>query len=299
MPLRMGTAEAGGTFYTQGEAIVELFNRGRGEADRCYVETSAASIDNANRLDRGELEFGFMASNWVGKAAEGTAPFTKKIALRMIAPANAGPIFFVTLARSPVRTLDDFRGQRIVLGTEGSGMVQHAHAIFGVLGLPFEAFTPVYLGYQEAADALVNGQVDVLFQPPVPNRMMTELSERADLRVVTYAPGQIERILSQVTYYRPMTLEKDVFRGVNEDMPQLAVVNVLVSHERVPQPAVHDMAKTIVENLETLPRMNLLFRGLRNLFEPLRVDGAPAFEFGGVPLHPGAARAYKESGWIK
>jgi TRAP-type uncharacterized transport system substrate-binding protein len=45
--------------------------------------------------------------------------------------------------------------------------------------------------------------------------------------------------------------------------------------------------------------MNLLFKGLKDLFEPLRSKGAAALEFGGVPLHPGAIRAYREAGWLK
>ena len=100
MALRIGTSEHGGTFFTQGSAFAELFNRGRAETDRCVVQTSDASIHNAKQLDRGELEFGFMASNWIGRAKDATPPFTGKIALRMVAPANAGPMFFVKLAKS-------------------------------------------------------------------------------------------------------------------------------------------------------------------------------------------------------
>jgi TRAP transporter TAXI family solute receptor len=299
MAVRIGTAEADGTFYTQGGAIAELFNRRRPEGERCVVQASAASIDNANRLDRGELEFGFMASNWIGRAKDGTQPFTKRIALRMVAPANAGPIFFVTLAGSHIRTINDFRGKRIVLGVEGSGMVQHAHTIFTALDLSFDTFTPVYLGYSEAADALVAEAVDALFLPPIPNRMMTQLSERVDVRVVGYAPGQIDAILSKGTYYRPVTIEKGAFRGVLDDVPQIAVVNVLVTHERIAEPLVYDMARTVADSLDKLPVMNALFVGLKDLFVPLRSQGAPAFEFGGVPLHPGATRGYQEAGWIK
>ena len=103
MAVRLGTSEYGGTFYTQGSAIAELFNRGRSEPDRCVVQTSDASIHNANLLDQGELEFGFMASNWIGRARDAMPPFTRRIALRMVAPANAGPMFFVKLAGSPSR----------------------------------------------------------------------------------------------------------------------------------------------------------------------------------------------------
>src|SRR4030095_10942162 len=107
MALRLGTSEHGGTFYTQGSAIAELYNCGPSETGRCGVQTSEASIHNANLLERGEVEFGFMASNWIGRAKDATPPFTRKIALRMVAPANAGPMFFVKLARSPIQTIRD------------------------------------------------------------------------------------------------------------------------------------------------------------------------------------------------
>jgi uncharacterized protein len=298
MAVRMGTSEYGGTFYTQGSVFAELYNRGREENDRCVVQTSDASIHNAKQLDAGALEFGFMASNWIGRAKDATPPFTKKIALRMVAPANAGPMFFVKLPGSLIQSVADFTGKRIAIGAKGSGMEQHSHTIFGVLGLSFDSFTPVHMSFTEGAEALIAGRIDAQFQPPIPNKLMTDLSQRADVRVVPYAAGQLERILTQVPFYRSVTMEKGVFRGVIEDVPQLAVINVLVTHERVPEAIVHDMAKAITESLDTLPQMNPLFKGLRNLFEPLRSEGAAAFEFGGVPLHPGAARAYRETGWL-
>ncbi len=94
-------------------------------------------------------------------------------------------------------------------------------------------------------------------------------------------------------------MEKGAFRGVVEQVPQVAVVNVLVTHERVQEETIHDMAKAIVENLDTLPQLNPLFKGLKDLFEPLRTKGAAAFEMGGVALHPGALRAFREAGWLK
>ena len=44
--------------------------------------------------------------------------------------------------------------------------------------------------------------------------------------------------------------------------------------------------------------INPLFDGLGELFQPLKADGAKALEFGGVALHPGAARAYREAGLL-
>jgi hypothetical protein len=295
----MGTSESGGTFYTQGLAIAELFNRSRAGGEQCVVVTSDASIHNAEQLDRGELEFGFMASNWIGRAKNATAPFIKPIAVRMVAPANAGPMCFVKLASSPIRSIADFKGKRVAVGTKGSGMEQHIHTIFDVLGIFFDSFTPVHMGFAEGADALVAGAIDAQFHPPIPNRVLTDLSQRADIRVIPFAPGQLDKVMAQVPFYRPVVMEKNVFRGVVEDVTQVGVINVVVTHERITDEVVRHMAKTIAANLDALPQMNPLFKGLKNLFEPLRIQGAAAFEFGGVALHPGAVKAYREAGWLK
>lgn len=299
MALRIGTSEYGGTFYTQGMVLAELFNRGRSKNDRCEVKTTDASIHNAEQLDRGELEFGFMASNWIGRAKDAMPPFTKRIDIRMVAPANAGPMCFVKLAGASIESVADLAGKRIAIGAKGSGMEQHIRTIFGILGLSFDDFTPVYMGFAEGADALVASAIDVQFHPPIPNKVLTDLSQRADLRVIPFASGQLEEVLSNVPFYRPVVVEKNVFRGVAEDVTQVGVINVVVTHERVAENIVYDMAQAIASNLDALPRINPLFKGLKDLFEPLRTKGVSAFEFGGVPLHPGAAKAYREAGWLK
>ena len=217
----------------------------------------------------------------------------------MVAPANAGPMCFVRLANAPIHSVADFVGKRIAIGTKGSGMEQHIQTIFNVLGISFDRFTPVHMGFAEGANALIAGKIDVQFHPPIPNAVLNDLSQRADIRVIPFGPQQLEKLFAQVPFYRPVTVEKNAFRGVIEDIIQVGVINVIVTHESVAESVVFSMAKTISDNLDKLPQKNPLFKGLKNLFEPLRTQGAAAFEFGGVPLHPGALKAYKEGGWLK
>jgi TRAP transporter TAXI family solute receptor len=206
---------------------------------------------------------------------------------------------FVRLASTPVQSIADFKGKRIAIGAKGSGMEQHVHTIFDVLGIPFDSFTPVHMSFADGADALVNGKIDAQFHPPIPNKVLTDLSQNADIRVVPFAPGQLDKLFAQVPFYRPVVIEKNAFRGVVEDVTQVGVINVIVTHERIPERAVQGMTKAIIDNLDALPAMNPLFKGLKNLFEPLRSRGAAAFEFGGVPLHAGAVKAYEEAGWLR
>jgi hypothetical protein len=62
---------------------------------------------------------------------------------------------------------------------------------------------------------------------------------------------------------------------------------------------VREVAAVVYSAREELPRLNALFNGLAELFEPLRSEGARALEFGGVALHSGALAAYRAAGLLK
>jgi TRAP transporter TAXI family solute receptor len=298
MTTRIGTAERDGTFHSQGQALKVIFDRHPVLQPVSILESSSASIENANRLHAGDVEFGFMASNWIGRAKNGEPPFPQPIDIRMAAPMNAGPLFFITRADSTVRSVADLRGRRVAVGMSTSGMVQHAHNIFRVLGLSFSDFTPVYHDFAAGAEALAAGEVDAQFQCPIPNKVMTELSERAAVRVLPYAPEDLAALMKVVSFYRPVTMRKGAFRGLDSDSAQPAVVNVLATHARMSEAVVHEAIAAVLANTEELGRLNSLFSGLDELFEPLRKQGPAALEFGDVKLHAGALSAYRQAGLL-
>ena len=296
--IRIGTSEAGGTFHTQGLAIAEVA-RAAGVTDTIEVVTSAnATVGNARRLEAGELEFGFMAFNWIGRAKDGQRPFDRPVALRMASPVNAGPLFFVTLARSTLRNVSDLAGRRVAVGREDSGMVQHVHTMFGVLGISYDDFTPVYLGFADGAEALEAGEVDAQFQCPIPNQVMTDLSQRADIRVLGHDPGQLDRLIAAIPFYRPVVMAAGALRGLDAETAQVGVLNVLVTHERVALETVAAIVSAMAAGADELARINPLYAGLGALYEPLRTAGQAAYEIAGVRLHHGAVKAYQDAGLL-
>jgi uncharacterized protein len=295
--VRIGTAERDSTFLSQGLALKAVLDRNPALAPVSVTTSAHASVENANRLQAGDIDFGFMASNWIGRAKNGEAPFMQAIELRMVAPMNAGPLFFIARADSALRTVRDLRGRRLVVGPEKSGMAQHARVILGTLGL-YDDVTPVFLDFAAGADALARGEVDAQLQCPIPNKVMTELAARALIRVLPYADADLDTVLRAVPFYRRTVMRQGAIRGLDADVAQAAVVNVLVSHDRVAADRVRDVTSAILAARDELPRLNALFEGLPELFEPLRAKGARAFEFGGVALHPGAISAYRTAGLL-
>jgi hypothetical protein len=298
MPIRIGTAERNSTFLSQGLALKAVLDRNPALAPVDILETAQASIQNAKRLHAGELEFGFMAANWIGRAKTGEPPFTEPIDLRMAAPMNAGPLFFITRADSSFRSIADLPGKRVAVGLRTSGMAQHAAVMFGALGASMTDVEPHYLDFAEGAEAIATGAIDAQLQCPIPNKVMTELSQRIDIRVLSYAPAQLDTLLKAVPHYRRTVMRAGTLRGLDADVDQPAVINVLATHAGVAEAAVRDVVAEVIAGAAELAERNALFTGLDQLIRDLASGGQAQLEFGGVPLHPGALRAYREAGLL-
>ena len=178
-------------------------------------------------------------------------------------------------------------------------MFQHIRSIFGVLGITFEDFEPFYLGFADGADALRKGDIDAQWQCPIPNPVMTDLASSTDVRVLEYAPGQLEKVLDTIEFYRRAVMQRGCFRGVEHDTAQTGVLNVITTHARIDDQLVHDWVTAMIDNATALGGILPLYKGLASLFDELKFKGASVFEPGGVKLHPGALQAYKDAGLLE
>ncbi|HUZ74646.1 MAG TPA: TAXI family TRAP transporter solute-binding subunit [Stellaceae bacterium] len=287
MPTRIGTAETGGTFFTQALALKSVLDADGALAPVEVRETPGASVGNAELLDAGAIDFGFMAANWVARATGGKPPFARPIALRTIAPMNVGPLFFIVRADSALASVDDLAARRVVFGPQKSGMAEHAGVILGALGIA--GAVPVHLDFAAGAAAVESGAADAQLQCPIPNRVMTELCRRTAVRVLPYGPGRLERVLAAVPFYRRCVMPAGAIPGLALDLPQIGVLNVLVAHARLGDDRAAAMARAIVAHAAALERLNPLFGGLGRLCATFGADGVPG-------LHSGAARAYGAPG---
>jgi TRAP transporter TAXI family solute receptor len=69
------------------------------------------------------------------------------------------------------------------------------------------------------------------------------------------------------------------------------VLSTLVTSAKVPDDVVYNLAKATFDNFDEFKKLHPAFANLEP--EKMVKDGLSA------PLHPGAAKFYKEKGWIK
>jgi TRAP transporter TAXI family solute receptor len=294
--MRIGTAEQNSTFLSQGQALAAVLPAHGAPGPHEVLISPAASIDNANRLDRGEIDLGFMAANWIGRAARGEKPFAAPIEIRMVAPMNVGPLFFIARAGSGIATIDDLAGKRVCFGPTGSGMTQHAYTMLAALGRPLEWVRPVYLSFADGAQALAAGQIDAQLQCPIPNKVMSELDAAVPLTILRWLPEQLDALLAKVPFYRRAIMRHGALRALGENVPQPGVLNVLVCHARADAAAIAQVVTAIRSGAQDLGRHNGLFEGLHDLIISAPTEGIRLLEPDGVPLHPGARAAWSAAG---
>ena len=294
--MRIGTAEPDSTFLTQGQALAAVLPLHGAPGPHEVLLSPAASIDNANRLDRDEIDLGFMAANWIGRARRGEKPFAAPIELRMVAPMNVGPLFFIARAGAGIATFADLAGKRVSFGPAGSGMTQHAHTMLAALGRSADWVRPVHLSFAEGAKALAAGEIDAQLQCPIPNKVMSELDAVVPLTVVRFADTELASLLASVAFYRRAIMRAGTLRALNQDAPQPGVLNVLVCHARAEPGRIAAVTTAILGGAAELARRNGLFEGLPGLLQAARSEGARLLEPDGVRLHDGARASWLAAG---
>jgi TRAP transporter TAXI family solute receptor len=294
---RISTGRQGGAYYRMGAVISDLLVRS-GQVNSATAETSSGAIESARLLAKGTVHIGAMDNTWVLAALAGKKPFNKKIDLVTIAPLGSWPMFFVTLDSSPIKSLDDLRGRRVSVGARNSGMENHARVILRSIGMSFDDIKPLYLSFGPGGRAVKDGKADVQLQCCIPNGAMTELSELAKVRAVPM--GKYKNIIIQKAgTYGDGVLPKGAFRGHDADMPSITIVQGWMASPTLSNEAAYLFAKTVLSNLDSMAKKTALFNTAKPMIENLRA--AQSFDALGIgaPLHPGAARAFREAGLLK
>ena len=296
--ISIGTNIVGSTFFEQGNVIADTFKT-HGSFEQIHVlNTDVTRQEGAGRLIPGDIEFGLCASNWVPRLAEGTHPFSRGYDVRMVAPLNVGAPFFLVREDSEIKTFNDIFGKRVAVGPRDGGMTQHMKLILQALGYSFDDIDPVYVEFDKGTEGLLSGDVDVMWQVPVPNHLMTGIEKRLAVRVVEYNPGQLSSILQAVPLYRHAIIEKDLIKGLKSDTEQIGVLNVIITHADVATETVFQFVSAYVKAADQLGTKLEVFRKLTSLIGEIEGRGPQVFEPGGVQFHPGAWAAYKEAGLL-
>ncbi|MFI4903324.1 MAG: TAXI family TRAP transporter solute-binding subunit [Burkholderiales bacterium] len=286
------TGGTSGVYYPLGVALGGVIGKAM-PGVKTSVQATKASVENLNLLQAGRGEIAFtlgdsLSDAWKGNEDAGfKAPLTK---LRGIAAIYPNYIQIVATKDSGIRTLADLKGKRVSVGAPKSGTELNARVIFKAAGLDYKDFSKVeYLPFGESVELMKNRQLDVTLQSAG-----LGVSSLRDLAisvptVVVPIPADIVKKTNDPAYV-VATIPAKTYEGQDEDVQTAAVQNFLVTHDGVSDDTVYQMTKALWTNLDQLVAAHSAAKAIK-LSNALA--GMP------IPLHPGAAKYYKEVGVLK
>ena len=285
--LRFGTGGDQGTYYGFGNVLAQRISSETGT--QVVAVVSAGSQDNIEMMDMGSYQLGFVQTDVMSYAYNGTNLFAELGAITdfsTVAALYLEQVQIVTLDPS-IKTVADLEGKTVSIGSSGSGVYYNALDILAAYGLTESDITPTYQSFGDSVDALQDGKIDAAFVVAgAPTVAVSTLATTHDVRLVSIDDEHMDALLEASPYYTPYTIPASVY-GTDDDCQTVAVGAVVIARNDVSEDAVYDVVSTIFNDREAIAQSH---------DKGNELDLAFATSITTVPYHPGAARYFAEQG---
>jgi TRAP transporter TAXI family solute receptor len=256
----------------------------RAEPDlRVDVLASEGSVDNLRLLRDGGADLALALEDGLDGSLRDVSDTERPLALARI---YENYLQLLVPADSDLRSVADLRGRRLVLGAAGSGAAVTARVLLDAAGLTERDLTASYADLPEALAELVGRRVDaVVWSGGIPTPAVSRASRRRPLRMIDL--GALAAPMSERTgYLYAARSVPPVDYGPAPDGTTIGVPNLLLARRDLDDRTAGDIVEVMATRAGRL--IPDFVRGLQYL--------APAtmIQTGRVPLHPGAAAAYRE-----
>jgi len=292
----IGTGGQTGVYYVAGQSICRFVNRGSADHGiKCNAPASGGGVANVNGIRSGEFNFGIMQSDHQFKAMKGLEPFKAEGAMDDLrAVFSLQSEVFTVLARrdANIKGLDDLKGKRVNIGNPGSGQRDTLEEIMREKGWDKSVFSlAAELKPAEQASALGDNNIDAMtYFVGHPNGAIQEATTTTDAVLVPVTGPEIDKLLADKPYYTKAEIPGGMYKGNDQATPSIGGKAVLSTSAKSDPEVVYQLVKSVFENIERFQRLHPAFADLKA--EDMIKVGLSA------PLHEGAARYYKERGWL-
>ncbi|MCJ7872711.1 TAXI family TRAP transporter solute-binding subunit [Marinovum sp. 2_MG-2023] len=295
--ITIGTGGVTGVYYPTGGAICRLVNKGRRDHGvRCSVESTGGSVYNINTIREGELEFGVAQSDWQYHAYNGSSSFSDAGAfegLRAVFSVHPEPFTVVARADSGIASFADLKGKRVNIGNPGSGQRGTMEVLMEAMGWSTDDFAlATELKAAEQSAALCDNQIDAMvYTVGHPSGSIQEATTACDSVLVEVSGDAVAGLVNDNPFYSVATIPGGMYRGNDADTTTFGVRATFVTSADVSEDVVYTLVSGVFENFDDFKSLHPAFA---NLTEAEMVSASLS-----APLHDGAAKYYKEKGWIE
>jgi len=287
--ITIGTAPAGGAFAPVGNAIANVVYSNKGDLNWVVSpQGTKGTQENIRKLESNEIEFAMANAAISYFATKGEGAWKKPHEVRAVATLAPNVGVFVTTKSSGIKTVEDLKGKRVVLGPAGAGFDYFLKPLLAAHGVSYEDLTVLNGNYFSAGGMIADGKADAAFMGgAIPIPAVTQLCASQDVVFIKLADDAPEK-LKEYPFYFPVPVKADTYSDLDEDLVGINVGNMhLITHANVDQDIVYYLTKLIYENRASVAEKHPAGKAI-NPKNVVRDTG--------TPFHPGAIKFYKEAG---
>ncbi|WP_271951990.1 TAXI family TRAP transporter solute-binding subunit [Ruegeria faecimaris] len=289
--LAMGTGAKTGYYFSVGNLLCKSFVKAM-SGNKCRARTTDGALENLAKLRRGKYDIVVVRSDWALNARDGSGFFENKkpdAALRSLFSTHSVPLTVIARTGSGITSLKDLNGKRVRLGGSASRL---ARKLPYAESWDISGFRTISFGeMDDQRKALCKGEIDAVASVVgYPSSLIQKTAQTCAIQLVELSGRDIDRLVSGSDALSEVTIPANTYKGVTSPTKTFGYKAILLSSANVPDDDVYAFVKSTFENLPQLTAGHPALKGLQPA-DMIR-DGLPA------PLHPGAARYYRERGWI-
>ncbi|MDR1471927.1 MAG: TAXI family TRAP transporter solute-binding subunit [Synergistaceae bacterium] len=284
----IATGGTSGTYYPIGGAIAAAVSKGG--AVNATAETGNASVANINLIAQGEIEIAMVQNDITSWAYNGELMFEGKPLknVRAIAALYPEHVQLVLSKESGIKAIGDLKGKRVGVGAPGSGVEGDVRAIFQVAGIKYDDMKVDFLDFGQTSSRFKDNQIDAGFVVAgYPTAALMDLATTKDVALLDFDKETLDKLAAAHPYFVPSVIPAGTYRGIDTDTTTPAVMAILVTHDGVAEDVIYNFTKNLYTNIADVQGAHAM---ARNIKLETALDGLTA------PLHPGAAKYFKEAG---
>lgn len=257
--ITFGAGPIDGAYYDVVSAVCASFNAREAPGLRCSPDPTPGSLYNLFALERGDLDFALVQSDWHRAAYEGIAPFPGEGGigeLRSVLSLYPEPFTILARRESGIRSILDLPGHRVDHGPANSGRRATVNRVFAALEFDPSDFTELADHVTSVAlDELCAGNIDaVLLVIGHPNRAVAETLSDCDVVIADARPPGLGDFLSGNPDYAVGIVPADAYPELRADVRTFSVTATVVTLGSVPHDLVARLSSTVLEEIDAIAR---------------------------------------------
>ena len=284
------TASLGGTVQMVATAIATVINKYEPDY-KITVQATGGSVENVRLLANNECNIAHTTEGVNGFRGTGSFDGEPGVPMQSLLKLYGNELVCLVMDDSKLTDTKSLENLKVCIGPTGSGVSQMAAAYLKALGV-YDNCSVLNISYNDSVDALKDGTIDVLFaftSGKMPNSYLTQLETSSTVRALPLETGLFEGIFAEQADFAATSLPVGSLECITEEYPTFASFSIQFVDERMTEEVAYTIVKYTYESYDELVVYNNSCKALliENAMEGLPLE---------IPVHPGAAKYFKEVG---